>query len=800
MRPYFKRAGFAALLLSALTVSASEATTLHYRVPLVPGNSVKTTGDLRASLTSVVFDDQQINYGRASQKITLTNVGSHKVAIADVRIDDSNFEVSSGCAQRLLMPAGSCLVDISFRPGGAPGMKVGNLQISQDGSGDKVVQLSGKAVSAQVLVPGSLVFDSTPVGGSSTKQLAVRNTGIGPVALSIPSALSGDNFKIVETNCANQLEAQESCAVLLKFVPSTAGVVTQGLARVGSGAGNFDVSLTGQGLLGILSSASGAGLAFPDTLMNTSSAVKSLTISNSGTYAVSGLTIPSATGFVVSGGTCGSTLAVAESCTLTVSFAPGSVKAYADSLKFSGSRGETLAIPVSGNGVNVGLLTANSGAGLAFPDTLVDTSSTARSVTITNSGGYPVSQLNIPTVPGFVVSAGTCGSTLAVAESCTFTVVFAPNSAKTYTDSLKLSGSLGETLTIPLSGKSVNTGMLSSSSSTGLAFPDTLVNTSSVAKSVTISNTGGYAVAGLAIPTAAGFGVSTGTCGSTLAVAESCTFTVTFSPNSAKAYADSLKLFGSRGETLTIPLSGKGVSASVQAETPLTATYQVGRGSASGSTVKVLNSGGVPVTISGFTVSNKVGNFSASYGEGCNAGKVLQPGEVCGIWTSGDGSPGTSHSGTVTVATSAGTLTFNRTFQVVDVSLNAVSYYPGINGGGVAVVITVSNAASVPFQVVPYNRGAVFGPTPAEWGYFSGGFSSNFTWGTSDCGAYLANGSKCTINILPNNPMYSWTYYTNYQLMGAYPKTDSGVVVGTVPQDNTAVWVGGPFQITYMAY
>ena len=228
-----------------------------------------------------------------------------------------------------------------------------------------------------------------------------------------------------------------------------------------------------------------------------------------------------------------------------------------------------------------------------------------------------------------------------------------------------------------------------------------------------------------------------------------------------------------------------------------TATYQVGMGSASGSTLKVYNNGGIPATITSMAVTSKTGNFTAAFASGCSAGKVLQAGETCEIWTSGDGAAGSTHSGTVSVVTTGGTLTFSRTFPVVTVNVAYTPLNPSVSGSALALQVTITNPTSVPFQAVQKNNGPVFGGSAPEYGWFSGLNAANFTWHHGNCSATLVGGGSCNYVLSATGTLTAnRTYSTYLQMLGAFPKADSGVVIGTVPSDNTALWLA-PQLISY---
>lgn len=591
MRTTLASSIIAALFAGTLAAPAFAANAMVYRVPLAPTAKSGPPGELSISSADLSFTAQQVNFGQETRIVTLTNVSDRHLSIGSVVASSTDFPTSSNCNQRLLAPAGRCQVSVTFRPSGNAGVKSGSVHVAHSGTGPADIALQGEAMPASLTVPTAITFGNVAVGDTGEQALQIANTGYGPVSVGLPSVLSGTAFVLRESNCPTTLDAGLSCSYKLGFSPASRGAASSSIARLTSGAGTFDVALSGTGLQGTLQSSASGGLAFGSVLLGASASSELVTLSNNGDLAVSGMSF-----------------------------------------------------------------------------NLTD---------------------------GYTLDNGSCGTTLAVGGSCNFKVKFKPTEAR--------------------------------------AYPGT----------VTVS--------------------------------------------------------GSRGEQTLITLGGTGVKAEVSAGNALDASYAVGRASASGSTLKVVNSGSVPVTVTGLTVANKVGAFSATFSGACAPGTVLPAGGVCNVWTSGDGAAGSTHSGQVTVATNGGDITFTRTFNVVDVTVTAANLNPAVGGSTSAVRITISNPSTVPFQVKTYNSGPVFGGSAQKYGVLSGLNVDKFAfWQSSGCALNQTIGKDCVLTLsTANNPVAGQTYSTYYQMLGGFPKTDSGVVVGTIPEDNTALWAGGQVLISY---
>jgi hypothetical protein len=144
--------------------------------------------------------------------------------------------------------------------------------------------------------------------------------------------------------------------------------------------------------------------------------------------------------------TCGTTLAVGASCSVTVTFTPTAQQAYSGNLQVtSNAPAQSVAVTGIGGIASFGV----SATSLALPDVGPGMSSTA-SLTVTNHG-------TVAATPSFAVSSGfsasACGS-IAAGGSCTSTVTFTPTVQQVYTGSLTISGGGSAVQTVSLSSDS----------------------------------------------------------------------------------------------------------------------------------------------------------------------------------------------------------------------------------------------------------------------------------------------------------------------------------------------------------
>jgi hypothetical protein len=319
----------------------------------------------------------------------------------------------------------------------------------------------------------------------------------------------------------------------------------------------------------------------------------------------------SGTGFSVSGPNMPLTLAPGQGVNLTATFGAQSPGRKSGSL-FVGyskphghSRSTNAAtVSLSGTGISPGQLTANP-TSLNFANVQVGSSQT-QSATLTNSGGSSLTVAQ-DTLSGssFTLSGLTFPLTLGAGQGVTFSVVFAPQSASTFSGNAAFtSDGSNPTLNLPLSGTGVTQGTLTSNP-TSLAFGNVQVG-NNTSLSETLTSTGGSSVTISQVSSiAAAFSISGLTLPMTLTPNQSVTFAATFAPISAGAASENLSVVSNASNSpLTIALSGTGTSAGQLAVSPTSLSFgnvAVGSSSALNGT---LTASGASVTVSSTSLNN----------------------------------------------------------------------------------------------------------------------------------------------------------------------------------------------------
>ena len=161
---------------------------------------------------------------------------------------------------------------------------------------------------------------------------------------------------------------------------------------------------------------------------------------------------------------CGISVPAAGSCTLSVTFTPTASGSRSGSLLIQddasgGSHGITL------QGIGFGPGIALSPSSLNFSGVSVGTSSTAQTVTLTNTGNASLTISNLQ-VSGPYTQTNNCLATLASGSSCVTNIIFSPTSSGTQSGTLTVADSAqGGMQTVSLTGSASDFSVTASTSS-----------------------------------------------------------------------------------------------------------------------------------------------------------------------------------------------------------------------------------------------------------------------------------------------------------------------------------------------
>jgi hypothetical protein len=375
-----------------------------------------------------------------------------------------------------------------------------------------------------------------------------------------------------------------------------------------------------------------------------------------------------------------------------------------------------------------------SATSFTFPDTQVATQSAPQTLTLTSSGNAPVTISSLVLAGDFTVptATDTCsGQTLALNAQCTVQILFAPTQTGPRAGQLMIYANIaGGQATVALSGNGINPAAVVLTP-LSLTFAATIVNQTTAAQILTVSNTGGIS-ATLQTPVISGdFAIAANTCGATLAPSTGCSLSVTFTPTATGTRTGTLTLEDSAG-TQVAQLTGVGEGPATDTLAPLALTFaqqQIGTTSTA-QQVTLTNSGDVALTL--IAVSVSAGDFTAV----SSCGTSLAAHSTCAI--------------TVTFIPSAtgarsATLTVSDQFRAQTVALNGTGVAPaGVSLTPSSLTFAATgvglDAAAQPLTLT--NNGGL----PLTLSNIA--ISANFTIAANSCTATLAAGASCTLQIV----------------------------------------------------
>jgi hypothetical protein len=451
--------------------------------------------------------------------------------------------------------------------------------------------------------PTALTFGPQVTGSTSAAQsVTVAN----PTSAAAPVSSIAASGPFAETNnCGSSIAANSSCTVNVTFSPTATGTST-GSVTINAGGVTSTVSLTGSGTApGPVLSASPASLSFPATLVGSSPATQTVTVTNSGTTAATVSSV-GVTGAFSQTNNCTS-IAVNGTCTVTVKFTPTAATNTGTLTVNSNANNNPLTVGLSGNGItsttNLALnqpVTASSDYQSYVPANVTD-GNTSTYWESTDGAGYPQTitvdlgstqsigsvTLDLPPASAWSTRTETL-SVLGSTNGSTFSQLvgsagytFNPSTGNTVTISLPSGTSdryvelsftgntgwsaaqLSEFEVFPGGGGSTGPGLSPlSASPSSESFPSTTVGSTSSAQTVTVTNPNSSAVSMSSVGLTGPFGQSNN-CGTSLAAGASCTVSVTFAPTAAGAATGTLSVNSSApGSPLTVALSGTGTASS----------------------------------------------------------------------------------------------------------------------------------------------------------------------------------------------------------------------------------------------
>ncbi|MEP7300274.1 MAG: choice-of-anchor D domain-containing protein [Caldimonas sp.] len=426
------------------------------------GTGVALNPVIGVSPATLAFS-QPVGTTSAAQTVSIGNSGNAPLLISALGLAGAQaveFQIAAGstCAAGATVPAnGSCVVKLAFAPIAA-GARSASLTVSHNAGAPSSVTLNGIGTAtpqaAISLNATTLTFAAQTLGSASASQAVTVSNG-GSAALVLGGLTLTGSAAVDFTpggTCAvgATLAAGASCTVDFRFTPGAVGARSASLTLASNASnGNAVLSLTGTGaavaapMIGLAP----GSLAFGNQTVGLASAVRTVTLSNSGSGALALSAITATSGFAVAH-TCGASVMAGASCVLSVTFKPAAAGTGAGSLSVaSNAPGSPHAVSLGGTGVAASpvLGWTQATAALAFGDVSVGAAPLPQSMVMVNRGPGAVTLQQLTLVGAqaadFSLGSGSsCALNIALAQdaSCTITLSFQPGAVGARSASLQV--------------------------------------------------------------------------------------------------------------------------------------------------------------------------------------------------------------------------------------------------------------------------------------------------------------------------------------------------------------------------
>jgi hypothetical protein len=410
------------------------------------------------SPASLTFASQAVATKSSAQAVTLTNTGAAALSIGGIAAS-GDYAQTNNCASSLAANA-SCTISVTFTPT-VSGTRTGAITFTDNAaSSPQQVSLSGTATGTGAATlqasASSLAFGSVAIGAIGNQTVVITNTGSATATI---SWISTADVVYTETGIALQqkIAAGASVTVTVAFAPTSAGAL-YGTLAFQSNATNpvLNILLNGTGVTSATPavSLSPTALTFTSQAIATQSPAQAVTLTNSGTAAltISGI---AASGDFAQTNNCASSLAAKASCTISVTFKPTASGTRTGAITFTDNAASSpQQVSLSGTATTAPAATLQASASsLSFGSVTVSANST-QNLVITNTGNASATISQIGTGnAAFTVGGVNLPATIAAGGTLTLSVTFTPSAAASFTGTLAVqSNASNPTLSVGLTG------------------------------------------------------------------------------------------------------------------------------------------------------------------------------------------------------------------------------------------------------------------------------------------------------------------------------------------------------------
>jgi sorbitol-specific phosphotransferase system component IIA len=311
-------------------------------------NGAQTVPLTGTGVEPVVLTPTSLNFGNVGENspsfaknIKLTNNQSVPLTVTSVALSNPDYKETDGCVG-VVAAMGNCNISVTLTPG-TLGADNGTLTVNDNAlNSPQAATLTGTGVVPVKFLPATLNFGNVPQGTTSTSKL-ITLYNYQDVPLNISQIAVGNaDFTVTQVGnfCNALVPAMGHCTITITFTPSIIGA-DPGLVTVTDDASNSPQKATLSGTGIVQAKVAPASLTFAAQTVGTTSAAKTVTLTNNLSTA---LTINSITftgtdpgDFASPTNTCGTTLAANSTCTISVTFTPAALHSRSATLNVNDS-------------------------------------------------------------------------------------------------------------------------------------------------------------------------------------------------------------------------------------------------------------------------------------------------------------------------------------------------------------------------------------------------------------------------------------------------------------------------------
>ncbi len=401
-------------------------------------------GVIRTEPAEVGFGEVDIGQRKEGQ-INLVHGGAGAVEIGTIAIRGGQANdftiVANGCQAMTLASGRRCRLIVSFAPSG-PGRREATLIVADNTpTRERGIPLTGvgrtPAVARLEFNPESLDFgERAPNAPPLSRPLMLRNSGTAEVRMDRAAIVgaAAHNFSIDSYSCEKALQPNASCRVIVGYRPMAAGA-HEALLRIEFDGGRREIALRGHASAAQIPivNFTPTRLDFGEQNLRSGGKNEDVIVQNRGRgdLVITRTDITGSASFTIAN-RCTRPLGEGASCTIRINFSPrGTGRQEAVLLVNHNAANSPGRISLSGVGALPGTpnISVNPSR-LAFANQATGTTSTAQTVTVTNTGSAPLAVRTIGMEGGaaddFKMSQGCTNREIAPRGECRISLRFAP--------------------------------------------------------------------------------------------------------------------------------------------------------------------------------------------------------------------------------------------------------------------------------------------------------------------------------------------------------------------------------------